>query len=97
MSQIKAMVEDQISSVEDNFSPVEDKVSNLHLMVKRLLENQIQTAASEAKEPMGRTMNFDFRRRENDVEIIDEKRGRWGERCGNMEQGVKGAIWERKE
>ncbi|PKU77168.1 hypothetical protein MA16_Dca013203 [Dendrobium catenatum] len=79
MSQIKATVEDQISSVEDKVSFVEDKVSDLHLMVKKLLENQIQIVASEAKGPMGRTTNFDFHKREHDVEIIEEKGGRYGE------------------
>ncbi|KAL0924936.1 hypothetical protein M5K25_005797 [Dendrobium thyrsiflorum] len=49
MSQIKATVENRISSVEDKVSSLEDKVFDLHEMVKKILENQIQMAASETK------------------------------------------------
>ncbi|KAL0903225.1 hypothetical protein M5K25_027586 [Dendrobium thyrsiflorum] len=65
MSQIKATAEDRISSVEN-------KVSDLHKMMKKILENQIQKAASETKGPMGRTTNSEFRWRKNDVEIMEE-------------------------
>ncbi|KAH0468968.1 hypothetical protein IEQ34_002200 [Dendrobium chrysotoxum] len=53
MSQIKTTMEDRIS-------PVEDKISDLHAMMK-LLENQIQTATSEAKELAGKMTNSDCR------------------------------------
>ncbi|KAL0909185.1 hypothetical protein M5K25_020032 [Dendrobium thyrsiflorum] len=56
-------------------------VSDLHEMVKKILENQIQTTASETKGPMGRT-NSEFRRTKKDVEIMEEKGGRYGERRG---------------
>ncbi|KAL0924689.1 hypothetical protein M5K25_005539 [Dendrobium thyrsiflorum] len=85
MSQIKATVEDQISfvedkvsSVEDKVSSVEDKVSDLHAMVKKMLENQIQTMASEAKGPAERTTNSEFRRRDDEVEIMEKRGGRIG-------------------
>ncbi|KAL0922096.1 hypothetical protein M5K25_006058 [Dendrobium thyrsiflorum] len=57
-----------MSSMEDNFF-------DFHLMVK-ILDNQIQTTASEVREPMGRTTDSDFRRRESDGEIMEEKGGR---------------------
>ncbi|KAL0915048.1 hypothetical protein M5K25_015447 [Dendrobium thyrsiflorum] len=104
MSQIKATMEDRlsfaedkVSSMEEKMSSMEDKFSDLHLMVKKILDNQIQTAASEARGPMGRTTNSDFRRKESNGEIMEEKGGRYVERRGNKEQGVKGAVWERKE
>ncbi|KAL0912192.1 hypothetical protein M5K25_018150 [Dendrobium thyrsiflorum] len=71
MSQIKATVEDRISSVEDKVSSLEDKVSDLPAMMKKLFENQIQTAAPEAKGLVGKMTNPEFRRRENDVEIME--------------------------
>ncbi|KAL0924344.1 hypothetical protein M5K25_005160 [Dendrobium thyrsiflorum] len=73
MNQIKATVEYRISFVECKVSFVEDKVSDLHAMVKKILENQIQTAASEAKRPAGRTTNSEFRRRGDEVEIMEER------------------------
>ncbi|KAL0912871.1 hypothetical protein M5K25_016285 [Dendrobium thyrsiflorum] len=97
MSQIKATMEDRLSSVEGKVSSMEDKVSDLHLMMKKIFENQIQMTASEAKGPVGRTTNSDVRRREGDGEISEEKGGRYRERCGNREQGERGAGWERKE
>ncbi|KAL0908021.1 hypothetical protein M5K25_022484 [Dendrobium thyrsiflorum] len=89
MSQMKAMVKDRILSVKD-------KVFDLHEMVKKILENQIQTAASETKGPMGRTMNSKFCRRYNDVEIM-EKGGRYGERRGYGGHEPRGAGREKKE
>ncbi|KAI0523024.1 hypothetical protein KFK09_005414 [Dendrobium nobile] len=58
-------------------------------MVKKLLENQIQTGASKAKGLMGRTMNSDFHSRENCVEIIVDKGGR-GRRCHGISEGTRG-------
>ncbi|KAL0911183.1 hypothetical protein M5K25_019304 [Dendrobium thyrsiflorum] len=69
MSKMKATVEDRISSMEV-------KVSDLHEMVKRILKNQNQMAASEARGPVGRNTNSEIRRTENDVEIIEERDGR---------------------
>ncbi|KAL0922774.1 hypothetical protein M5K25_006791 [Dendrobium thyrsiflorum] len=68
MSQMKATVDDRISAMKGH-------VSDLHEMVK-ILENQNQTAASKARYPIGRNMNSEIRRRENDVEIIEERGGR---------------------
>ncbi|KAL0913856.1 hypothetical protein M5K25_017348 [Dendrobium thyrsiflorum] len=73
MSQMKAMVDDRISTIEG-------QVSDLHEMVKKILENQNQTATSEARGLIGRNMNSEIRRRENDVEIIEERGGRYRER-----------------
>ncbi|KAL0918737.1 hypothetical protein M5K25_010764 [Dendrobium thyrsiflorum] len=97
MSQIKAMMEDRLSSVEGKVSSIEDKVSDLHLMMKRIFENQIQVAALEAKGPMGRTTNSDVRRRESDGEILEEKEGRYRDRRGNREYGERGVGWEKKK
>ncbi|KAL0917558.1 hypothetical protein M5K25_012627 [Dendrobium thyrsiflorum] len=88
MSQIKAMVEDRISSVEN-------KVSDLHAMIKQLLDNQ--TAASEAKEPVGKTTNSVYCRRDDEVEIMEEQGERYGGRHRYGEQGSRGAGWEGKE
>ncbi|KAL0918520.1 hypothetical protein M5K25_010532 [Dendrobium thyrsiflorum] len=73
MSQIKDTMEDRLSSVEGKVLSMEDKVSDLHLIMKKIFENQIQVATLEAKELVGRTMNSDVRRREGDGEIIEEK------------------------
>ncbi|KAL0923463.1 hypothetical protein M5K25_007521 [Dendrobium thyrsiflorum] len=104
MSQIKATVENQISSVEDKVSSVEDKVSSvedkvsdLHAMVKMMLENQIQMATSEVKGPVGRTTNSEFRRRDDEVEIMEERGGRYRGRHGNEGHESRGACWGRKE
>ncbi|KAH0469180.1 hypothetical protein IEQ34_002412 [Dendrobium chrysotoxum] len=97
MSQIKATVEDKISSVEDKVSSVEDKVFDLYEMVKKILKNQIQTAASDAKGLAGRTTNSEFHRRDNEVEIMEERGGRYGERRGYGGHESRGASWERKE
>ncbi|KAL0903552.1 hypothetical protein M5K25_027940 [Dendrobium thyrsiflorum] len=77
MSQIKATMEDRFSFVEGKVSSMEDKVFDLHLMMERIFENQIQVAASEAKGLAGRTTNSDVRRRENDGVILEEKGGRY--------------------
>ncbi|KAL0904307.1 hypothetical protein M5K25_026399 [Dendrobium thyrsiflorum] len=97
MSQMKEMVEDRISYVEDKVLSVEDKVFDLHAMVKKLLENQIQMEASETKGLVGRTMNSEFLRRENDVEIMEEKgEGGKGVDMGGMNQGVLVGIEKRE-
>ncbi|KAL0928780.1 hypothetical protein M5K25_000702 [Dendrobium thyrsiflorum] len=89
MSQMKATVEDRISSMEY-------KVSYLCAMVKNLLENQIQTAASETKGSVRRTTNYEFRKRKNNVEIMEEKGGRYGE-AWIWGHEPRDAGWERKE
>ncbi|KAL0910370.1 hypothetical protein M5K25_021346 [Dendrobium thyrsiflorum] len=73
MSQIKATVEDRISSVES-------KVFDLHTMMKKILENQI--AASKAKEPMGKTTSSVYHRRDDEVKIIEEQGDRYEGRHG---------------
>ncbi|KAL0909207.1 hypothetical protein M5K25_020054 [Dendrobium thyrsiflorum] len=97
MSQIKATMEDLLSSVEGKISSMEDKVSELHLMMKKFFENQIQVAASEAKGLVGRTTNFDVRRRDDEVEIMEEQGGKYGGRYGYGGEDSRGAGWERKE
>ncbi|KAL0914112.1 hypothetical protein M5K25_017618 [Dendrobium thyrsiflorum] len=64
ISQIKATVEDGISSVEDKFS-------NLEEMVKKVLNLHNQTAASEAKVLACGNINFDSGRDDHDVEILE--------------------------
>ncbi|KAL0923889.1 hypothetical protein M5K25_004675 [Dendrobium thyrsiflorum] len=73
MSQIKATVEDRISSVKN-------KVSDLHAMVKKLLENQI--VAFEAKKPVEKTTSSVYRRRDDEVEIMEEQEERYEGRHG---------------
>ncbi|KAL0918017.1 hypothetical protein M5K25_013136 [Dendrobium thyrsiflorum] len=84
MSQIKATVEDRISSVEN-------KVSDLHTMMKKLLENQI--AALEAKESVGKTTSSVYRRRDDEVEIMEEQKDMkarvWGARLKGCWLGKK--------
>ncbi|KAL0908652.1 hypothetical protein M5K25_023157 [Dendrobium thyrsiflorum] len=66
MSQIKATMEDRISSVED-------KVSDLHAMMKKLLENQIQTAGkTQFLIVVGGTMKWKS----------------WRNKVGGMEEGM---------
>ncbi|KAL0910976.1 hypothetical protein M5K25_019075 [Dendrobium thyrsiflorum] len=75
---------------------MEGQVLDLHETAKKILENN-QTAALEARGPVGRNTNSEIRRRENDVEIIKEKRGRYEERHGYGGHELRGADWERKE
>ncbi|KAI0519036.1 hypothetical protein KFK09_006476 [Dendrobium nobile] len=65
-------------------------------MVKKLMEYQIQMAALETKEPMGRIMNSEFCRREKDVEIMEEK-GRRGIKRGMDMGGMNQAELVRRE
>ncbi|KAL0915362.1 hypothetical protein M5K25_015774 [Dendrobium thyrsiflorum] len=88
MSQIKAMVENRISSVEN-------KVSDLHTMKKKILENQI--AASEPIEPVGKTTSSVYHRRDDEMEIMEEQGDQYEGRHGYGGQSSKGAGWERKE
>ncbi|KAL0912589.1 hypothetical protein M5K25_018571 [Dendrobium thyrsiflorum] len=83
MSQMKATVDDRISSMEG-------KVSYFHEMVKKILDNQNQTAASDARGPVKRNTNSEICKSENEVEIIEERSGRYGKRrgYGGMNQGV---------
>ncbi|KAL0916042.1 hypothetical protein M5K25_013523 [Dendrobium thyrsiflorum] len=62
MSQIKETMKDRISSVEN-------KVSDLHAMMKKILENQI--AASETKEAAGKTTSSVYHRRDDEVENME--------------------------
>ncbi|KAL0911038.1 hypothetical protein M5K25_019141 [Dendrobium thyrsiflorum] len=66
MRQKKAMVEDRISVMEG-------QVSDLHKIVKKILENQNQMVASEARGVVGRNTNSEIRRRENDLKGGEEK------------------------
>ncbi|KAL0906942.1 hypothetical protein M5K25_025478 [Dendrobium thyrsiflorum] len=81
MSQIKATVEDRISSIEN-------KVFDLHVMIKKILENKI--AASKAKEPVGKTTSSVYRRRDDEVETWRNKRKdtKGGTCMGCKAQGV---------
>ncbi|KAL0906115.1 hypothetical protein M5K25_024580 [Dendrobium thyrsiflorum] len=62
-------------SVEDRISSMEGKVSDLHEMMKKILDNQNQMAVSEARGPVERNMNSKIRRSENNVEIIERSDG----------------------
>ncbi|KAL0909375.1 hypothetical protein M5K25_020237 [Dendrobium thyrsiflorum] len=54
-------------------------------------------AASKARGSVGRNTNSEIRRSENEVEIIEEKGGMYGERHGYGGHESRGANWERKE
>ncbi|KAL0921947.1 hypothetical protein M5K25_005900 [Dendrobium thyrsiflorum] len=104
MSQIKVTVEDRISSMEGKFLDLQE-------MVKRIWDLQNQTAASEARVPAGRNTNYDNRRDENDMEILEgerrrppmepfqreERGGRYGERREYVEYEQRGVVGERRE
>ncbi|KAL0909634.1 hypothetical protein M5K25_020520 [Dendrobium thyrsiflorum] len=89
MSQIKATVDDRLCSMEG-------KVSDLHEMVKKILDNQNQMAASETRCPVGRNTNSEIHRSENGIKIIEETSGRYEERRGYGRHEPRGADWEKE-
>ncbi|KAL0905331.1 hypothetical protein M5K25_023743 [Dendrobium thyrsiflorum] len=104
MNQIKETMEERISSKEG-------QVVDLRDMMKKMLEFQTQTAASEAKGPEVKNTNSEIRREEDEVEIVEGERrrphmetfqkedrgGRYGERQGIRGAEQMGADWERQE
>ncbi|KAL0923179.1 hypothetical protein M5K25_007224 [Dendrobium thyrsiflorum] len=68
MNQIKETMEEKISSMEG-------QVADLRDMMKKMLELQAQTAASEAKGPEAKNTNSEIRR-EEEVEIVEGRRRR---------------------
>ncbi|KAL0924780.1 hypothetical protein M5K25_005637 [Dendrobium thyrsiflorum] len=69
MNQIKETVEERMSSVEG-------QVADLRDMMKKMLEFQTQSAASNAKGPEAKNTNSEIRREEEEVEIVEGRRGR---------------------
>ncbi|KAL0921397.1 hypothetical protein M5K25_008463 [Dendrobium thyrsiflorum] len=69
MNQIKETVEERMSSMEG-------QVADLRDMMKKMLEFQTQSAASHAKGPEVKNTNFVIHREEEEVEIVEGRRGR---------------------
>ncbi|KAL0923209.1 hypothetical protein M5K25_007254 [Dendrobium thyrsiflorum] len=69
MNQIKETVEERMSSMEG-------QVADLRDMMKKMLEFQTQSAASDAKGPEAKNINSEIHREEEEVEIVDGRRGR---------------------
>ncbi|KAL0904069.1 hypothetical protein M5K25_026140 [Dendrobium thyrsiflorum] len=104
MNQIKETVEERMSSMEG-------QVADLRDMMKKMLEFQTQSAASDAKGPEAKNINSEIHREEEEVEIVDGRRGRphlepfqreergggYGERQGYGGMEPRGAGWEHRE
>ncbi|KAL0924605.1 hypothetical protein M5K25_005449 [Dendrobium thyrsiflorum] len=69
MNQIKETVEERMSSMEG-------QVADLRDMMKKMLEFQTQSAASDAKGPEAKNTNSEIHREEEEVEIVEGRRGR---------------------
>ncbi|KAL0918696.1 hypothetical protein M5K25_010719 [Dendrobium thyrsiflorum] len=69
MNQIKETVEERMSSMEG-------QVADLRDMMKKMLEFQTQSAAPDAKGPEAKNINSEIHREEEEVEIVDGRRGR---------------------
>ncbi|KAL0917818.1 hypothetical protein M5K25_012912 [Dendrobium thyrsiflorum] len=104
MNQIKETVEERMSSMEG-------QVADLRDMMKKMLEFQTQSAASDAKGPEAKNINSEIHREEEEVEIVEGRRGRphlkplqreergggYGERQGYGGMEPRGAGWEHRE
>ncbi|KAL0920267.1 hypothetical protein M5K25_009388 [Dendrobium thyrsiflorum] len=104
MNQIKETVEERMSSMEG-------QVADLRDMMKKMLEFQTQSAASHAKGPEAKNTNFEIHREEEEVEIVEGRRGRphlepfqreergggYGERQGYGGVEPRGAGGEHRE
>ncbi|KAL0914227.1 hypothetical protein M5K25_017740 [Dendrobium thyrsiflorum] len=104
MNQIKETVEERISSMEG-------QVADLRDMMKKMLEFQTQSAASDAKGPEAKNTNSEIHQEEEEVEIVEGRRGRshlepfqreergggYGERQGYGGMEPRGAGWEHRE
>ncbi|KAL0918328.1 hypothetical protein M5K25_010331 [Dendrobium thyrsiflorum] len=104
MNQIKETVEERMSSMEG-------QVADLRDMMKKMLEFQTQSAASDAKGPEAKNTNSEIHREEEEVEIVEGRRGRphlepfqreergggYGERQGYGGMEPRGAGWEHRE
>ncbi|KAL0926075.1 hypothetical protein M5K25_004461 [Dendrobium thyrsiflorum] len=104
MNQIKETVEERMSSMEG-------QVADLRDMMKKMLEFQTQSAASYAKGPEAKNTNFEIHREEEEVEIVEGRRGRphlepfqreergggYGERQGYGGVEPRGAGGEHRE
>ncbi|KAL0908175.1 hypothetical protein M5K25_022650 [Dendrobium thyrsiflorum] len=69
MNQIKETVEERMSSMEG-------QVADLRDMMKKMLEFQTQSATSDAKGPEAKNTNSEIHREEEEVEIVEGRRGR---------------------
>ncbi|KAL0921672.1 hypothetical protein M5K25_008769 [Dendrobium thyrsiflorum] len=104
MNQIKETVEERMSSMERQVADLQD-------MMKKMLEFQTQSAASHAKGPEAKNTNFEIHREEEEVEIVEGRRGRphlepfqreergggYGERKGYGGVEPRGAGGEHRE
>ncbi|KAL0922286.1 hypothetical protein M5K25_006259 [Dendrobium thyrsiflorum] len=104
MNQIKETVEERMSSMEG-------QVADLRDMMKKMLEFQTQSAASDAKGPEAKNTNSEIHREEEEVEIVEGRRGRphlepfqreergggYGERQGYGGMEPRGAGLEHRE
>ncbi|KAL0925687.1 hypothetical protein M5K25_004052 [Dendrobium thyrsiflorum] len=104
MNQIKETVEERMSSMEG-------QVADLRDMMKKMLEFQTQSAASDAKGPEAKNINSEIHRKEEEVEIVEGRRGRphleplqreergggYGERQGYGGMEPRGVGWEHRE
>ncbi|KAL0912290.1 hypothetical protein M5K25_018253 [Dendrobium thyrsiflorum] len=89
MNQIKETVEERISSMEG-------QVADLRDMMKKMLEFQTQTAASEARGPEVKNTNSEIRREEDEVEIVEGERRRPHLEASRKED-MGGRYWEHQE
>ncbi|KAL0926176.1 hypothetical protein M5K25_002381 [Dendrobium thyrsiflorum] len=104
MNQIKETVEERMSSMEG-------QVADLRDMMKKMLEFQTQSAASDAKGSEAKNTNSEIHREEEEVEIVEGRRGRphlesfqreergggYGERQGYGSMEPRGAGGEHRE
>ncbi|KAL0918088.1 hypothetical protein M5K25_010077 [Dendrobium thyrsiflorum] len=104
MNQIKETMEERLSSMEG-------QVADLRDMMKKMLEFQTQSAASDAKGPEAKNTNSEIHREEEEVEIVEGRRrrphlepfqreergGGYGERQGYGGMEPRGAGWEHRE
>ncbi|KAL0922466.1 hypothetical protein M5K25_006454 [Dendrobium thyrsiflorum] len=104
MNQIKETMEERMSSMEG-------QVADLRDMMKKMLEFQTQSATSHVKGPEAKNTNFEIHREEEEVEIVEGRRGRphlepfqreergggYGERQGYGGVEPRGAGGEHRE
>ncbi|KAI0497469.1 hypothetical protein KFK09_020697 [Dendrobium nobile] len=101
MNQIKETVEEKMSSMEG-------QVADLWDMMKKMLEFQTQSAASDIKGPAAKNADSEIHWEEEEVEIVEgsrgrphlepfqreERGGRYGKRKGYGGVEPRGAGWE---
>ncbi|KAL0914420.1 hypothetical protein M5K25_014765 [Dendrobium thyrsiflorum] len=87
MNQIKETVEERMSFMEG-------QVADLRDMMKKMLEFQTQSAAYDANGPEAKNTNSEIHREEEEVEIVEGRRGRPHlEPFQREERGERRRIW----